>query len=124
MASTGFILPASADLEAIVGADWSTTVQLFSDEGQTVPFDLSGYSASLKIGTPTGGNLFTLTVGAGLTIATPANGMIVAALTHSQTTSVVLGSSGLTQQHYSLGLTDASGNVSFPLAGQLTFRAP
>lgn len=131
MTATGYILPATADLTVIVGADFSTQIQLFSDAAQSVPFDLTGYTATLRIG-----SRFTLTVGSGLTIATPANGTIVAALTHEQTGSVTLPNVGVTPSispyqglqtvgdHYSLQLTDATGKVSYPLSGGVTFTAP
>lgn len=113
MAATGFLIPADVDLEAIVGADFSSTIQLFSDTAQTVPFDLTGYTCTLTIG-----DLFTLTSGSGLTVTT-GTGTIVAALTAAQTTST-----GAQKRHWTLKLVDGSGTVSYPLAGDFLFVNP
>jgi hypothetical protein len=114
MAATGSILPASVDLRAVIGADFSVTIQLFQDIAQTTPFDLTGYTVSLTVG----GVPAPLTSGAGLTI-TAATGVIVAVLTAAQTT-LMPGPA----QHYSLKLTDAGGLISFPLSGNLFLALP
>lgn len=113
MAATGFIIPAKVDLEAIIGGDWETTVQLFTDEAQTTPFSLSGYTVTFVIG-----DLFTLASGSGLTI-TAGTGTIVARLTNVQT-----GGVAPETQHYHLKLVDGSSVVSFPLNGNFKFVEP
>ena len=122
MAPTGTLIPARVDLTVIVGADFSTTITFCSDLNQTVPFDLTGYTAVLVIG-PASVPLFTLSAGSGITITTPANGIIIVALTHTQTATVTATDTG-TGQHYSLKLTDGSGNVSYPLSGFIRFLNP
>lgn len=123
MPATGFILPASVDLTALIGADFSTTINLYQDVAQTTAFDLTGYTVSLIIGVPT--VLFTLTTGAGLTIATPSNGTIVAALTAAQTSTVNVASADSKNSYrYQLKLVDGSGVVSFPLSGHMIFLDP
>lgn len=114
MAATGTLIPASVNLSAIVGADFSATIQLFQDVAETTAFDLTGYTVSLAIG----GALLVLTSGSGLTIATPANGTIVAVITAAQSAALQ------GAQHYTLKLTDGSGLISFPLSGTLTYAMP
>jgi len=117
MAPTGYILPAEVDLTVLVGADFSTTIQLFTDTTQTVPFDLTGYTATIVIG-----NIFTLTSGSGITI-TPATGTILVVLTDTQTATVTPNPPGA-EVHWSLKLTDGSGTISYPLNGGVSFVAP
>jgi hypothetical protein len=121
MAATGYILPASVDLQALIGADFSTTINLYTDTAQTTAFDLTGYTVSLLIGGTPG---FTLTAGSGLTVSAAA-GLIVAALSAAQT-ATVSPNSGNPQPafHYQLKLVDGSGVVSYPLSGTLGFRTP
>jgi hypothetical protein len=118
LAATGFILPASVDLEALVGADFSTTINLYTDVAQTTAFDLTGYTVSMIIG-----SLFTLTSGSGLTI-TAASGLIVAALTATQTATVDPSPNPSEKVHYRLKLVDGSGVISFPLSGSFVFQVP
>jgi hypothetical protein len=113
MASTGMLVPASLDLAAVIGADFSTTIVLYQDLAQTQPFDLSGYTVTLTIGG------FILTVGSGLTISNPTNGTILAQLTAVQTQTV-----GLVPLAYNLNLVDPSGVVSVPLHGHVGFVTP
>src|SRR6266576_4602713 len=119
MAPTGSLIPATVDQTAIIGADFSSTINLYTDVAQTTAFDLTGYTVTMAIG-----SLFSLASGSGITITTPSNGTIVAALTAAQTATVVNpGSTGLAV-HYSLKLVDGSSVVSFPLSGTITFKVP
>ena len=117
MAGTGYILPADVDLEALIGANFSTTISLYSDAAQTSPFDLTGYTVTMPIG-----SLFTLTAGSGLTV-TAAGGTIVAALTAAQTATVQAQDPPYTA-HWQLKLTDGGGTVSYPLSGDIKFVIP
>jgi hypothetical protein len=115
MPPTGMLVPARIDLQAVVGADFSATINLYQDIAQALAFDLTGYTCTFTIsGTPA----FTLTSGSGLTV-TPAAGLIVAALTSTQTATMAAGS-----YHYSLKLVDGSGLVSYPLNGSLFAQTP
>jgi hypothetical protein len=118
MPATGFILPAEVDLEALIGGDFSTTINLYRDTTQTTAFDLTGFTVVMPIGA-----LFTLATGAGLTISTPANGTVVAALTAAQTATVPSRNPSLVV-HWQLKLTDGSGIVSYPLSGNFSFVVP
>lgn len=113
MAATGMLVPARIDLQAVVGADFSATINLYQDIAQAIAFDLSGYTCTFKID-----NVYTLTSGAGLTV-TPAAGLIVAALTSTQTATMPAGSF-----HYSLKLVDGSGLVSYPMNGNFFLQTP
>ncbi len=42
MAQTGYILPAEADLIALIGGDFEAAIGFYQDLAQTQPFDLSG----------------------------------------------------------------------------------
>jgi hypothetical protein len=112
MAPTGSLIPADVDLRAIIGADFSATIVLYTDLAQTTPFDLTGYTVSMTIGT------LTLTSGSGLTV-TVGTGTIVAAITAVQTAALAG-----PYQHYSLKLVDGGGLVSFPLNGNLLLSLP
>ncbi len=110
MASPGFVLPATAHCVAVIGADFSMTVECFSDEHQAEPFPLTGCKAEVQIG-----NLYTLPA----TISKPPSaGTIVVSLTAEQTN--VLPAA----HHYTLKVTDKDGGVSFPLSGDIEFRSP
>ena len=112
MAPTGSLIPATVNLQAVNGADFSTTINLYTDLAQTTPFDLTGYTCTMAVGP------LTLTSGSGLTITTPANGTIVAAITAAQSTALQ------GAQHYTLKLVDGSGLISFPLSGSITYQVP
>ncbi len=96
--------------DAYRGATWNPTFTLTSG-GQ--PLDLTGWTVRLMVGA-----LFTLTVGAGLTVDASA-GRIVAALTAAQTLTVPAGS-----VVWHLELTDPAGNVGVPVGGTITFLDP
>ncbi len=117
MAQTGYILPAEADLIALIGDDFEAAIGFYQDLAQTQPFDLSGYTVVMEID-----EAFTLTAGAGLTVNAPA-GTVTARLSAAQTGTV-------TARHppystsYRVKLTDGGGTVSFPLSGDFEFRIP
>lgn len=123
MAATGYILPAQIDLTALVGADFSTTINLYTDVAQTIAFDLTGYTVSMIVGVPN--VLFTLASGSGLSI-TPASGLIVATMTAAQTATVPIGSAAEFPRavRYQLKLVDGSSVVSFPIVGNMNFVLP
>jgi hypothetical protein len=125
MAATGYILPAEVDLTALIGANFSTTINLYQDVAQTSAFDLTGYTCAVLVGIAgSPSSLFNLASGSGLTI-TAASGLIVAALTAVQTASVPSAPpQGQTVYHWQLKLTDGSGTISYPLSGNFTFANP
>jgi hypothetical protein len=94
------------------GETWSITFTFYTDAAETVPLNLSGYSASLVIGPPVNITL-TPTLGG-------AAGTLSATLTAAQTSA----QSAIAQPHYYVQLTDGSGDVSIPVRGTLVWSAP
>lgn len=78
---------ARQDLKCDQGSLFGCTLKLWADAEMTTPFDLTDYEAEFRIArsTDSAEPLITLTVGDGLTIATPSNGEIGVRLEPSET---------------------------------------
>lgn len=115
MTATGFVIPAEADLEAVIGADFEADFVFYNDVEQTSLFDLTGNTISMQIG-----GLFTLTSGAGLTIG---GGTVTARLAGTQTATVTANPPGA-RVPYWLKFVDGGGTVSYPVHGGVSFVNP
>ncbi len=115
MTATGFAIPAQADLEAVVGADFEAEIVFYQDVEQTILFGLSGNTISMQIG-----SLFTLVSGTGLTI--DAGGTVTARLTAAQTGTITPNPPG-PKIHYWLKFVNG-GTISYPLQGGMSFVSP
>lgn len=103
-------VPVKQNLTAYRGATFATLLTLYTDVGQTIPFDLTDYDLTLKIG-----SLLVLTEGSGLTTGGPA-GTIMIRLSPAQTAIYI-------NEHYTLSIANDI-DVHYLLDGTFKFLTP
>lgn len=107
------LIPAQEELPVIViGGTWEIEIQLFENEAETIPFNLTGWTTLLDIKEVTD-----LTSGSGLVI-TPSEGLIIPSLTVAETT-LVQGK----EVRYFLRIEKA-GKTFFPIRGGIPLLEP
>lgn len=92
----------------VAGATYQVTFNLYSDEAETVPFNLTGYTVAAVYE-----GLASLTSGAGLVVM-PEAGSIEVTLSAAQTAAAGA------QVRYYVSLTSGAGIVLIPVQGVLT----
>lgn len=105
------------DLACDQGSVFGTMVTFYTDVEETTPLDLTDYTATLRIaaGYKAAESLLTLTVGDGLTIASPTDGTIGIRITPEQ--AATLPARQTSPLVYSLEIIDGDGVVEEKLYG-------
>lgn len=80
------VMPAAINFLITRGASYAAEIELFQDEALTEPFDLRGWKVYLEID-----GLPSIVVGGGLTVTTPADGVVDLNLTAAQTRAYSVG---------------------------------
>jgi len=109
-------LPFRGDFEITSGDSMSLVVTVVDDTDAAV--NITGYSASWKVADgPTDDAEIKKSVGSGITLTTPASGILTIAIAASNTSDMA----GI--YYHELQLTDGSSNVSTALYGRLSIKA-
>lgn len=106
------------DLSGALGETLEETVTLFSDEAETHPLDLTGWTIEVVLEPNTLGENPPVKLVGGLSIPERKNGQVLIAQALTPTTfDVGLG-------HWFMRATNPSGAVSYPKSGRLTIGKP
>lgn len=111
------LTPARVNLTGVIGGSWETLFQLFADQDQVLPVDLSTIYDTSAITLEVDG-VATLTPTTGLDVTGADTGTIVATMGPSLT------GTAPTSTQWRLRLPRLDAGVDFPLDGQVFWRRP